>query len=81
MKKVGGPDRRGAGGGGGAQDGLKKRFEVIVKMQKVRGWVRVWVLTRVGQGGCDRRIEVIVKLRRGRWLWVDVNEESKLLLK
>ena len=63
--------------------------KVFVKIKKKKNW-----LVRVGgggQGGCERRIEVFVKIQKKKWggggrgrgrVWgvrVDVNEELKFL--
>ena len=56
----------------------------MVKIQKKSEGVRGW---GGGQGGCERRIEVIVKMQKkksegsvwGGVVRVDVNEELKLL--
>ena len=84
----GGGGQVGGGGGGGHRVDVNK---VFVKIKKKKNW-----LGRVGggggrQGGCERRIEVFVKIQkkigggggrgRGR-VWgvrVDVNEELKFL--
>ena len=56
--------------GSGGQGGLNKELRFL---RKLRGWGAVWVRgggVRVrggGQGGCDRRIEVFVKIQKKNW--------------
>ena len=59
-----------------------------MKIQKKKNWGGSRVVGGGGQGGCERRIEVFVKIQKknsgegggkGFWLGVNVNEELKFL--
>ena len=49
---------------GGGQGGCVRGIEVIVKMQKGRGWGSSRGSGWGGQGRCVRRIEAIVKMQK-----------------
>ena len=95
-KKIGGRGGGGLGrvGGGGVRVDVNEELKFLRKFKKKYwGGVRGWGVGLGGQDGCERRIEVFVKIKKkklggggagvgggsGWGVRVDVNEELKFL--